>query len=387
MLTRVIRIVVLAFILAGTLVGSLQAMPASASTQEDQVIAIVNRIRAQNGLGPVSYNPTLATAARRYAGYMASANFFSHSGPDGSTMTSRIEAAGYRPWTFVAENLGAGQSSPEQVVDGWMNSPGHRANILSPKVREIGVGYAYQAGSRYGHYWAQEFGSRPAVAAAAPAPAPAPARVEQVQVVARAPEGWTAPQTGKTVSGPWLRYLREHGDVSNMGLPRSSVIADPTNGGQTVQFFQRAIVEFHPENPAGAQYQRRLLADILYPGADAPISSADAPSGPSTYFPFSPDRPTGLGHFVADYTRSGQPVYFKQYFDRHGGVGAFGFPKEEPKLRDGLWTQRFQAAVFEYHPEFDRDGLNPDGVPWRNFRVQLALLGDQYLSQRGLNPN
>jgi hypothetical protein len=61
-------------------------------------------------------------------------------------------------------------------------------------------------------------------------------------------------------------------------------------------------------------------------------------------------------------------------------VDAFGFPKEELKVRNGLWTQRFQAAVFEYHPEHDIDGYLPGtDIPQRNYRVQLELLGDRYI--------
>jgi len=61
-------------------------------------------------------------------------------------------------------------------------------------------------------------------------------------------------------------------------------------------------------------------------------------------------------------------------------VASFGFPKEEPKLRNGFWTQRFQAAVFEYHPEMDIAGNVPGtSVLYRNFRVMLELLGDKYI--------
>lgn len=196
---------------------------------------------------------------------------------------------------------------------------------------------------------------------------------------------WTAPATGHTVSGQWLAFLRAHGDTDNLGYPRTEVIADPMMGGQTVQYFQRLILEWHPENPPQYRIQRRLLGDILYPGADPPHPITDPPPGPWHYFPFSPGAPTGLGHFVANYTRSGVAIYFKDYFDSHGGVDAFGYPKEEPKLRDGMWTQRFQAAVFEYHPEFDRDGTIPGtNIPWRHYRVLLELLGDKYIAQNYL---
>jgi hypothetical protein len=153
-----------------------------------------------------------------------------------------------------------------------------------------------------------------------------------------------------------------------------------------VQYFQRLILEWHPENPPAFRLLRRLLGDIIYPGADPPLDPQNAPPGPYHYFPYTPDRPTGLGHFVANYTRTGQAIYFKDYFDSHGGVGAFGYPKEEPKLRNGHWTQRFQAAVFEYHPEYDVDGLVPGtNLPYRNFRVLLELLGDKYIQLHQLS--
>jgi len=173
--------------------------------------------------------------------------------------------------------------------------------------------------------------------------------------------------------------------VDNFGYPRTEVIADPAGWGQTVQYFQRAVLEWHPEAPAQYRIRRRLLGDIVYPGADPPVSPLDAPPGPYHYFPLVPGQPVGLGHFVADYTRTGQAIYFKQYFDSHGGVEAFGFPKEEPKIRNGLWTQRFQAAVFEYHPENDIPGFLPGtNIPYRAYRVQLELLGDRYIGLKGL---
>ncbi len=196
---------------------------------------------------------------------------------------------------------------------------------------------------------------------------------------------WVSDATRHTVSGEWLKFLKEHGDVDNIGNPRTEVINDPTLPGQTVQYFQRLILEYHPENPPPYRIQRRLLGDIIYPGADAPLPISAAPPGAWHYFPFSPNAPTGLGHFVANLTRTNQPIYFKEYFDSHGGVDAFGYPKEEPKIRNGMWTQRFQAAVFEYHPEFDKDGFLPgSAIPWRAYRVQLELLGDKYIQQHGL---
>ncbi len=222
---------------------------------------------------------------------------------------------------------------------------------------------------------------------------PAPAPATPLPAVAKLPSGSgqtvNFPQTNHKVGGLWLDFFRANGDVDLFGLPRSDVIADPLSG-QTVQYFQRVVVEYHPENQPPNLLQRRLLTDYVYPDpADPPIdpSASGAPQGVYSFFPNLPGK--GLGHFVANQAPDGSLTYFKDYFDSHGREGIFGFPKEEPKLRvaaDGQqrWTQRFQAAVMEAYPENDRDGNNPSGVPWRNYRVQLQLLGDMYIAKYNL---
>src|SRR5687767_5143310 len=99
---------------------------------------MVNKQRAAVGLGLATMSHEVTAAADRYAQYMATANFFSHYGPDGSTPSSRIAASGYRATTW-GENIAAGQRDPASVMQGWMNSPGHRATILNASFREIGV--------------------------------------------------------------------------------------------------------------------------------------------------------------------------------------------------------------------------------------------------------
>ena len=194
--------------------------------------------------------------------------------------------------------------------------------------------------------------------------------------------------TGHTVSGEWLAWFNRNGGIDNNGLPRSEVIVDPITG-QWVQYFQRVVLEWHPENPPAHRIQRRLLGDALYPGADPALDPATAtvPVGSSAYifFPLSSDRPTGLGHGVTDIAPDGTNIGFRTYFSTRGGVNAFGYPKEEPVLRNGRWTQRFQAAVFEYHPENDKPGFIPGTrTPYRQYRVQLELLGDNYIALHNL---
>jgi len=86
---------------------------------------------------------------------MAARDFFEHDNLDGKSPFDRMKDAGYSYW-MAAESIAAGYSSPAAAGDGWMNSPGHRANILSCNLTEIGVGYA--RGGSYGEVWA---GRRP----------------------------------------------------------------------------------------------------------------------------------------------------------------------------------------------------------------------------------
>ena len=195
---------------------------------------------------------------------------------------------------------------------------------------------------------------------------------------------WASPRTGYSVSGEWLDYYRAVGGAEVLGHPLGRVGLDPAGTNQIVQYFERAVLEWHPESPQPYRIQRRLLGQILYPGSQEPaVDPGDAerrPKGDATYFPNRPGF--GLGHYVADYAPDGTPTHFKEFFDAHGGVDAFGFPMEEPKLRNGRWTQRFQAAVFEYYPEHDVGGmLTGTEAPSRELRVQTQKLGEWALSE------
>ncbi|MBI4320019.1 MAG: hypothetical protein HY675_16130 [Chloroflexi bacterium] len=186
-------------------------------------------------------------------------------------------------------------------------------------------------------------------------------------------------------SREWQTLARLLRSPADLGEPRSGLVPDPTAGGRMAQFFQKAVLDWLPDGAGGYRLERRLLGDIIYPGADPPLDRKDSPREPYHYFPFSTDRPTGLGHFVSDYAPSGAPNYFKEYFDRFGGVEVLGFPKEEPKVRGGRWTQRFQAAVLVHFSEHDVEGNLPGtDIPHTDLLVQMEALGDRYLEQTGL---
>ena len=133
---------------------------------EGQVVYLTNLARRNVGLPPLKNCPQLHTAARAHSQDMADNDYFGHTGSDGSTLADRINAAGYVGWVTAGENIAAGYTSPESVMEGWLNSTVHMENIYSQLYREIGVGYVYDPGDTFGpyyHYWTQDFGYRPNV--------------------------------------------------------------------------------------------------------------------------------------------------------------------------------------------------------------------------------
>lgn len=128
---------------------------------ENRVLTLVNERRAAGAhcgaegafppAGPLIMNEALRCAARRHSLDMNQRNFFDHENPDGESADGRIEQAGY-VWSAWGENIAAGQPSPEFVMESWMDSDGHCANIMNPNFTEIGVGH------HFSDNWTQVFG-------------------------------------------------------------------------------------------------------------------------------------------------------------------------------------------------------------------------------------
>jgi len=128
------------------------------STYETQVFNLINDERTSRGLSTLTRDSRLDTAAHLHSADMACSNYFSHDSQDGTTPWERIERQGYN-FLGAAENIAAGYVTPEAVVAGWMNSQGHRDNILNPDLTQIGIGYAYTSASDWGSYWTTDFAS------------------------------------------------------------------------------------------------------------------------------------------------------------------------------------------------------------------------------------
>jgi uncharacterized protein YkwD len=113
---------------------------------EKRTLDLHNQARAQNGLARFCVHPTLVKAARSHSQEMIDKDYFSHDSYDGESFGARLKRFGYYPYRSRAENIGSGRGSrgaPDSIFDGWMNSSGHRSNILNRNLKEIGVGTAY----------------------------------------------------------------------------------------------------------------------------------------------------------------------------------------------------------------------------------------------------
>lgn len=137
-------------------------------TEEDRIFNEVNAARATGrkcgetfypAAAPVTWNGYLATAARGHAQDMADQGYFSHTSQDGRTMKQRVVTAGYVGWNELGENIAAGYTIPE-VTKGWLDSPSHCATLMDPALKEVGIGYVYKPGSKFGTYWVSDFGTR-----------------------------------------------------------------------------------------------------------------------------------------------------------------------------------------------------------------------------------
>jgi uncharacterized protein YkwD len=134
---------------------------------EARVLELTNAERRQGGCcgsngcfqptRALAANENLVVAARRHARDMAERNFFAHEGPDGTTLSDRLDAAGFAGCA-AGENIAHGQSTPEEVVADWMASQGHCANILSGAYARLGVGYYDDESAELRDIWVQNFG-------------------------------------------------------------------------------------------------------------------------------------------------------------------------------------------------------------------------------------
>ncbi|MED4891638.1 MULTISPECIES: CAP domain-containing protein [Heyndrickxia] len=132
--------------------GGTQSQAANTlNAYEKQVVTLVNEERAKNGLGALKIVTVLSKMARVKSNDMATHQYFDHTSPTYGSPFDMMKQFGIS-YQYAGENIAMGQQTPQEVMNAWMNSEGHRANILNKNFTHIGVGYVEN-----GHYWTQEF--------------------------------------------------------------------------------------------------------------------------------------------------------------------------------------------------------------------------------------
>lgn len=124
---------------------------------EEKMLELVNELRSQYGAAPVILNTSLNTAAKDHSVDMATNNYFSHTGLNGSNFSQRIQNAGYQG-SPMSENIAAGSNTAEGTFNQWVNSTDHFNNMINPNANEMGIGYGFDSQAQYRHYWTQVFG-------------------------------------------------------------------------------------------------------------------------------------------------------------------------------------------------------------------------------------
>jgi uncharacterized protein YkwD len=146
--------------------GMALAPVAQAGEVEQQALALINQARAKAGCGPLQQEGRLTAAAAAHAAAMAKGGFFSHTDPNGGTPMRRVKARGYN-YRAMAENIAAGNAAPDKTVAQWVNSAGHRKNLLNCRYTQTGIVRAYDAQGKVlpgqshpmRYYWVQVFGT------------------------------------------------------------------------------------------------------------------------------------------------------------------------------------------------------------------------------------
>ena len=122
----------------------------------NRVLELVNIERANAGVAPLVLDEALCNAANMRAIEMDRTGEFSHTRPGGRECFTVVDYCNIG-YMMCGENIAAGQPTPEEVMNSWLGSAGHKANILSPEYTKMGLGYSTGGGGEYRHYWAQEF--------------------------------------------------------------------------------------------------------------------------------------------------------------------------------------------------------------------------------------
>ncbi len=303
---RVIKRSVAAVIVALLIVVG-NVVPANAATVQGNVVALVNQNRAAAGLPALRQDPTLNAAAQQWATQMSSTGVFQHS--TSAWRAERIPTG----WRSNGENIAAGQRSESEVMSAWMNSAGHRQNILSSGYTRIGVGYVAA-----GNYWVQIFAGYPGDTAPTPA--------EQAIDAA---------------------YLATGGQGGSLGSPTSGYLQVPQNGGGTARAYQNGSIYWTAAtgaHPVAGEYRDYYFSlggaagPLGWPSSGRLALEEHRPGGAAQAFTLG-----SIYSSTATGTHGVLGAFRDAYFTLGGSTGVVGWPIAEAVSRQEKGGGRSQA--------------------------------------------
>ncbi len=118
----------------------------------DRALQMINQVRRQHGLGPVTYDRKLLRAARNHSADMAKAKRLSHASRNGNALSDRLKRVAYQP-QLAAENIAMGQPTFPEALQSWYHSPSHRASLLDPELKQIGIAVIVNDKAQYRTFW------------------------------------------------------------------------------------------------------------------------------------------------------------------------------------------------------------------------------------------
>ena len=276
------------------------------SGEETEVVNLVNLEREINNLHPLQYDSLLYAAALGHSQDMAQQNYFNHTSLDGRTPGTRISQAGYS-WNTYGENIAAGYSTPQAVMEGWMKSPGHRANILRSSFCDIGVGYAYSSASSFRNYWTQDFGRKKNVSACS--------SIQEYTISASAGlHGNISPAGTVTVAQGGSRTFTITADP---GYRIADVFVDGQSVGARQQYTFSNVTTNHTIEASFdiiVNQEYSILAVTGLHGSISPVGTVTVLSGGSRTFTITADPGYRIAEVIVDGQSVGAP---KQYTFRN----------------------------------------------------------------------
>lgn len=140
--------------------GTVLSSSAEAGNIIQEMIDRLNQIRFSQGRQQLWFTESLSRAAESHAADMAKRNYFSHFTPEGWSVQMRAEGWGWPNWALVSEILGASSANPDYIAYMWMQSDGHRGQILDGRYNQVGIAHHFNSYSSLQHYWVVVFGAR-----------------------------------------------------------------------------------------------------------------------------------------------------------------------------------------------------------------------------------